>query len=161
MVQSSQLHSKKPEIIYRKNKATFTARRNYAEDWDEESKGLEGHKVQGDGSEMNNSISLDNWLRLSDENNTINAEPQGVKEFYGQKVLIYNNIAFIHIIEPFYSAGKQYHWQLQNKVGTGLSREFVDFAYIQTLTPGIMVGTKTDRFYQCNPIEILLKLKIL
>ena len=102
---------------------------------------------------MNYTITLDNWLSPEPLNNT-NTELICIREFHGQRVLVSSDTIFINIKEPFYSAGKKYSWQLKNSVGIGLSQELVDFTDLNGLALGVLVGTKTDRFYQCNPIEI-------
>jgi len=114
---------------------------------------LERNQVQGGRQILNYTIALDNWLSLEPLNNT-NTELICIREFHGQRVLISNDTIFIHIKELFYSAGKKYVRHLKNSVGIGLTQELVDFADFNGLSIGVIIGTKTDRYYQCIPIEV-------
>jgi len=106
------------------------------------------------------SNSLDSWLGL---NNTItvNAAPNKnstiiVKHIAGQKTILTGNCLYLHIREPFYSAGKVFHWRSKGStVGLGINEKIVLFAEEENLKVRIVVGTTTDRYYEISPNEII------
>lgn len=106
------------------------------------------------------SNSLDNWLGLnntiivsngtSDRNSTIT-----VKHIAGQKTVLARNCLYMHIREPFYSAGKVFHWRSKGStVGLGINEKIVSFTDEQSLTIRIIVATTRDRCYEISPNEI-------
>ena len=74
----------------------------------------------------------------------------------GDQQVIWNkekNLFIIHILEPFYNAGRMYEWE-DNPVGIGISEKIVRFAMEEQAKIAVHVGNNSTLYY-ITPKQIL------
>jgi len=102
---------------------------------------------------MSNTFSLDSWLGLSEQNNTItitdDSEPEA-RKIGGQYVVIQGNSVYVHIREgPWITAGKEFNWPRKfGMPGFSINKHIVDFADGHKHTIRIINSHDRDRCYE-------------
>lgn len=104
---------------------------------------------------MSNTISLDSWLGISEQNNTITvtSEPEA-RRIGGQTVVINGNHCYVWIREgPWITAGREFKWK-RKEPGFGINKTIVDFA--EKLNLGIrIINGQTGKCYEISPTQLV------
>jgi hypothetical protein len=102
---------------------------------------------------MSNTISLDSWLGISEQNNTItltnDAEPEA-KKIGGQTVVIHDSHCYVWIREgPWITAGREFGWR-RKEPGFSVNRIIVEYADTHNLSIRIINATNLNKCYEIS-----------
>ncbi len=106
---------------------------------------------------MSTTVSLDSWLGLAKQNNTITvngSEPES-KQIGGQTVVIQGNHCYVWIREgPWITAGREFGWK-RKEPGFSVNETIVDYATTHSMTIRIINATNFNKCYEIAASDLV------